>query len=562
MSNLSVAQQGDARAFLDALYRGCEGGEIEARAIQAGHGCVGRCWTDLNVWDPLLAFLGDHTDQRHDVYIGAASRRDRSNGTAANLHEAPAVWIDLDDCRDRAALDARLAVCPFAPTLVIASGLGFHVYWRLRESADLRDISTLHRLSDVLRRSALALHADERSAEPAKTLRLPGGRNHKYDNPPRDVRLLVCQADGDLDLTDLEDWLPRSVVTANQFDIERIVKGCRNDTLYRRGRTLHAQGASAKAIQRTLETMNAQQCQPPLDAAELRHVIHSVLTGRDRPDFEPPIPITIVHDVPPPVSSPLPNGNGSGVQIAPVFTNLGTVKGEPVRWLWPGRLPIGKGVLIAGDPGVGKSTALTDIVARLSKGLAWPDDSGQAPQGKSILLVAEDGLGDTIRPRVEAGNGDPCQVEVLTAIKEGQIDRPFDLLRDLPHLEAGIQQHRPLLVGVDPMNSYLGRVDAYRDADVRRALTPLLTLAERYQLVVVWIVHLTKNDECKALPAEQFDRVCRQCASRLRPGGAPRDGIAAGVRAGEEQPGCEGAEPHLPIAGREAALGRIRRSHG
>src|SRR4029453_2490013 len=115
-------------------------------------------------------------------------------------------------------------------------------------------------------------------------------------------------------------------------------------------------------------------------------LVHSVWSQRDRPDFVPPI---VIHDaVPPP---PTPDGSATCV-------TLSTIAPEPVTWQWPGRLPAGKGVMIAGDPGVGKSLLLADLIARYTVGAPWPD-GGQAPQGKVLLLVAEDGLADTIRPR-------------------------------------------------------------------------------------------------------------------------------------------------------------------
>ena len=76
---------------------------------------------------------------------------------------------------------------------------------------------------------------------------------------------------------------------------------------------------------------------------------------------------------------------------------------EQVTWLWPGRIPRGKLVVLDGDPGVGKST-LT-IAAKVSTGSPFPD--GARPErGDVILLSAEDDIADTIRPRLEAAGAD------------------------------------------------------------------------------------------------------------------------------------------------------------
>src|SRR5215470_17032700 len=61
------------------------------------------------------------------------------------------------------------------------------------------------------------------------------------------------------------------------------------------------------------------------------------------------------------------------------------IKQQPVDWIWPGRIALGKMTLLGGDPGAGKSQIATDICARMSKGRPWPDD-GKAELGSSIIL--------------------------------------------------------------------------------------------------------------------------------------------------------------------------------
>jgi RecA-family ATPase len=83
-----------------------------------------------------------------------------------------------------------------------------------------------------------------------------------------------------------------------------------------------------------------------------------------------------------------------------VGTLLSEVKPESVEWLWPGRLPKGKLSLIEGDPGTGKSTLTIDLAARVSVGGELPDGMGCEAAGV-VLVSAEDGPADTIRPRPE-----------------------------------------------------------------------------------------------------------------------------------------------------------------
>jgi len=183
---------------------------------------------------------------------------------------------------------------------------------------------------------------------------------------------------------------------------------------------------------------------------------------------------------------------------APVVVNLADVKPEPVTWLWPGRIPRGKLTLIIGDPDKGKSCVTLDAAARVSTGKHWPDGT-PAPRGDVILLTAEDGLSDTVRPRLDAMGGDPARAHVLKAIRTGDRERGVDLSLDLPHLEAVLKATGAILVVIDPVSAYLGKTDSWRDADVRAVLAPLAALAERTGGAVVGIMHLTKDRQRQAL---------------------------------------------------------------
>jgi len=89
------------------------------------------------------------------------------------------------------------------------------------------------------------------------------------------------------------------------------------------------------------------------------------------------------------------------------------VTARPVSWLWPGRLALGKLALLDGDPGLGKSLLALDLCARLSTGRPFPDGTPSPGPANSLVLNAEDGLEDTIRPRLEALGADLDRVFVL-----------------------------------------------------------------------------------------------------------------------------------------------------
>ena len=113
-----------------------------------------------------------------------------------------------------------------------------------------------------------------------------------------------------------------------------------------------------------------------------------------------------------------------------VLVQLSTVEPEAVEWAWPGRIPRGKLTLIIGEPGDGKSQVSTDITARTTRGAPWPDDSGHATEGAVIILAAEDGIADTIRPRLNRQDGNCARVYVLRAVRIAGLESPFSLERD------------------------------------------------------------------------------------------------------------------------------------
>lgn len=185
---------------------------------------------------------------------------------------------------------------------------------------------------------------------------------------------------------------------------------------------------------------------------------------------------------------------------APVIVRLSDVKPEPVAWLWPGRIALGKLTLIAGDPGLGKSFLTLDMAARVSTGAGWPDRRGESfAPGGVVLLSAEDGVADTIRPRLDAAGADVSRIVALEAVRAvgdhgRESARAFDLSRDLPAMESAIRSVEGCrLVVIDPVTAYLGGVDSHKNAEIRGLLAPLGAIAERHRVAVVAVTHLNKS---------------------------------------------------------------------
>ena len=118
-----------------------------------------------------------------------------------------------------------------------------------------------------------------------------------------------------------------------------------------------------------------------------------------------------------------------------------------------------------------------------------------------LILSAEDGVADTIRPRLEDMGADLSRVTVLTAVidEDGQERHP-SLVDDLAALDEVLSAGSFGLVIVDPINAYLGTsLDTHRDAALRAVLTPLGKLAEKHNVVMDLVRHLTKGGADKAI---------------------------------------------------------------
>jgi hypothetical protein len=191
------------------------------------------------------------------------------------------------------------------------------------------------------------------------------------------------------------------------------------------------------------------------------------------------------------------NGNGR----EPIGTLAKDVTPERVIWLWAGRLAAGKITIIEGDPGLGKSTATLDLAARISTGMPLPSErEPRSPRGV-VVLSAEDGLADTIVPRLIAAGADLGRVFIMTGVRspDGH-DDGVSLPADLDAIERAIVAYDAALVIIDPLMAYLGaETNSNRDQDVRRALAPLAAMLERTGAACALVRHLNKMQGGSAL---------------------------------------------------------------
>lgn len=171
---------------------------------------------------------------------------------------------------------------------------------------------------------------------------------------------------------------------------------------------------------------------------------------------------------------------------------------ETVEWVWPGRIPAGKLTVIEGDPATAKSTMTLDLTARVTRGSAWPDgEAGRSP-ASVLLLSAEDGWGDTIRPRLEAAEADLdrciCVAARQVDSEHGPILRPVVVPEDIGWIARLIEESAAAMVVIDVLAAYLSdRVDSHKDQSVRRLLALLSLAAARTGAAVLLIRHHNKT---------------------------------------------------------------------
>jgi hypothetical protein len=176
---------------------------------------------------------------------------------------------------------------------------------------------------------------------------------------------------------------------------------------------------------------------------------------------------------------------------------LADVVPEPVSWLWERRLPLAKLVTLDGDPGVGKSTLALTFAAMITTGGMWPDRTRCQLPGDVILLSAEDGLADTIRPRLDAAEADTTRIHAVRGVplsaREPDVLR-LPTLSDTAQLRDLINATAARLVIIDVLMAYMPTgVDSHRDQDVRQVLARLAALAESTLCTILLLRHLNKG---------------------------------------------------------------------
>jgi archaellum biogenesis ATPase FlaH len=182
--------------------------------------------------------------------------------------------------------------------------------------------------------------------------------------------------------------------------------------------------------------------------------------------------------------------------------NMEQVEVEKIDWLLYPFIPFGKVTIVQGDPGEGKTTMVLQIIAKLTKGEAVLPSGSDEPalEAKTVDLepvnviyqTAEDGLGDTIKPRLLSAGADCSRVMVID-------DNDQALTMMDARLEEAIIKTKARLVVLDQIQGFLGAaVDMHRANEIRPLMKRVAVLAEKYHCAIILIGHMNKNSNGKS----------------------------------------------------------------
>lgn len=442
---------------------------------------------------------------------GSQKGRTKANVTTFNCN-----FLDIDLTPEKRRTQAELVyrgLCDtgLQPTSVVLTGKGLHVYWVYKAPAPFSEYKL--REYEILQ-SAIVEHfkaegADRQARDAARVLRVPGAAY--YDGRGEhsaDVELLYFNPGVRYDPSEIAGYFKNSIRIETR-EGEGLVRGQGDFNLataynVKRGARHHMAYSTALSLIQKAKTLSAAR---ELFAAAVN--TWEATRGEELADMadywkqfdnavkmlESDKPQLFIGD---PDASPIK------------MTAFQDVPDERVEWLWPGILARGKSHILTGPPGLGKSQLTVDIAARLSNGAPFPSytlgAAGRDPAGV-IILSAEDGAADTIKPRLRAAGADLSRVFSLSSTKivraaDGRLSMSsLALKEDAEHMLKAIAtlKVRVGLIVIDPVSAFLSAdQDSNSNSDVRGTLAQLQGVLMDKGIALLMVNHTNKNVSAKS----------------------------------------------------------------
>lgn len=326
--------------------------------------------------------------------------------------------------------------------------------------------------------------ADKGGWDLTQVLRLPGTLNHKYE-PAHHVRTLWFKKN-EYKLSKLPEHIyenldPREILkeykkkikpsTLRLLTAKRASEGKRSEVIWKLNNELAEQGINAQV------RFNL-----------LKGSVWNKFVGRADEDTQLMREIEKVESV-----NVLSLDDKSSSDDEEVITvRMSDVEAEDVQWLWYPYIPIGKVTMFEGDPGLGKSW-FTMFLAAIMSNKTKLKGVDSMKYGKVLIMSAEDGLGDTLKPRLMVLDANTKRIHAYA--------RPVSLDEDgFAEVEQQIERIKPILVIIDPIVAYMGgNVDLFRANETRVIMSGLSEIAMRHHCAIIAVRHLTKGGKDKSI---------------------------------------------------------------
>jgi hypothetical protein len=495
-------------------------------------------------WVPNNGSIPELADQywaTHNLYVSLGTFSDQKATRHSHYAESLfSFWADFDrhekskystDEEIDAAINEFLRKTGLPqPTLKHYTGYGIHTYWTLTEGLLLADWQPLaDQLQSLL--DTLATGADPITADAARILRLPGTQNFRDPSNPVDTQLVIVSEkhiDRDIFKSALSEatkkFPPATKVKIHQGSqatlppipanialVERMLasidpdpKGTGGGNRVKWMKTIWGVAATGWGESAYTLARKWSESGDLFDEKDFKGVWESYdplwgSNGKTGTGFG-----TLVHHAReagytgslPQANQPARKGAASAGRL--ITKTACEYEPQPIDWLIEGSIPLGAMVVIAGEPGLGKSQIAIRLAAAITTGDGLPNDQPFTDLGSVIILANEDDAERTIRPRLEAAGAELSKVHIVEGVaREGQETDLFQLDQDIAELRIKTAELGDVrMIIIDPPGAYLGsQVDSYKDTDVRRVLAPLAKLAQETRALVLLVVHLNKRTD-------------------------------------------------------------------
>ena len=417
--------------------------------------------------EELEDFFETYTTERYDLYFCPHCFKDRYR---RKEYAVPTrlLWSDLDNANPT-------RVNPKPNIAWETSPNRYACLWILQEERKLEETERLNK------ELAYANGADPSGWDITQVLRIPGTKNHKYDSNPKGKMLWDSGVRPYKNIETLKGYEETSAAILQKHNISPFFikklyseskEGKRSEVLWRLENILIEKGLNREEVKILIQDSpwnkfvnRPKQLEKDIDRAFQRH---------PQVELEGEAPKKKTRDL---------------FHLVP----LHDVEVEKVEWLWYPYIPRGKLTIIEGDPGLGKSWLTMALACYVSQGKRLPENEAPDSHGPVIIMSAEDGLADTIKPRLMTLGS---HGEDIYAIPDALTITDNSILG----LKKLMLEVEPELVIIDPLVAYMGgKIDLHKANETRDVMAKLGKLAEELHTAIICVRHLSKGAKDKAI---------------------------------------------------------------